>query len=277
MPPVTAPLRHDALVTAVRRAAMILPLGHVEALAQVVELQAGPGLYANRAMTSAVPQDAFRQVAVTVAEAWEKTYDAMARAPDGRALAIALRVAGEVARAARAEETVEIVWTGPSSLEVPVRLTKEVIVQLARVSKSVLWLTSFSAYRVPLVLQTLAETAARGVDVRLVLETRDDSLGALTHDAAAAFKGIEDRVAMFAWPLDRRPRTEGIRASMHAKSVVADHSAAFVTSANLTGTALDTNMELGLLVRGGPTPRKLALHFQALVEQGVLRRVGHSA
>ena len=55
-------------------------------------------------------------------------------------------------------------------------------------------------------------------------------------------------------------------------SVVADHLAAFVTSANLTGAALDDNMELGLLVRGGPTPRKLALHFQSLVEQGVLLR-----
>jgi phosphatidylserine/phosphatidylglycerophosphate/cardiolipin synthase-like enzyme len=78
-------------------------------------------------------------------------------------------------------------------------------------------------------------------------------------------------VSFYAWPLDRRPMTENGRSAMHAKGVIVDESAAFVTSANLTGHALDENMELGLLVRGGSVPRRLAAHFRALAESGIIR------
>ena len=43
---------------------------------------------------------------------------------------------------------------------------------------------------------------------------------------------------------------------MHAKAAIADKRAALATSANLTGHALDLNMELGLIVRGGPVPAR---------------------
>lgn len=39
-----------------------------------------------------------------------------------------------------------------------------------------------------------------------------------------------------------------------------DDRLAFVTSAHLTECALDRNMELGLLVRGGAVPKLLADH-----------------
>jgi phosphatidylserine/phosphatidylglycerophosphate/cardiolipin synthase-like enzyme len=86
------------------------------------------------------------------------------------------------------------------------------------------------------------------------------------------FASIAERVALYTWPLERRPQGDGGRASMHAKTVVADDAAAFVTSANLTGAAMGHNMELGLLVRGGATPRRLARHFHLLVENGTLQR-----
>ena len=44
---------------------------------------------------------------------------------------------------------------------------------------------------------------------------------------------------------------------MHAKAVIADRSVAFVTSANLTGSAMDHNLEVGVLMRGG-TARQAA-------------------
>ncbi|MDA8379927.1 MAG: phospholipase D-like domain-containing protein [Actinomycetota bacterium] len=59
-------------------------------------------------------------------------------------------------------------------------------------------------------------------------------------------------------------------ASLHAKGAIADDRLAFVTSANLTEYALDRNIELGLLVRGGEVPRQLARHFDRLVATGVL-------
>jgi phosphatidylserine/phosphatidylglycerophosphate/cardiolipin synthase-like enzyme len=60
---------------------------------------------------------------------------------------------------------------------------------------------------------------------------------------------------------------------MHVKAVVVDGRVALVTSANLTGHALERNMELGLVVRGGAAPKRLADHFQALTAAGNLTRV----
>jgi len=41
-------------------------------------------------------------------------------------------------------------------------------------------------------------------------------------------------------------------------------------SANLTGAALNLNMELGLEVRNGPLPQQLTNHFNALIANGEL-------
>lgn len=268
-----APLRHDGLRAAVRMAAVRLPPGHAEALARALEGHAAPGFYAARAMAAAVPHEEFRQVAGAVAGAWESAFASGAGAPDGPAVALALRVASEVAASVRAEQSVEVVWTGPSTIEVPVRHTPQVIEQLADGTTGVLWLVSFAAYKVPLVLNALERATVRGVDVRLVLETKEHSQGALSHDAADAFASLAHRVSLYVWPLDKRPPAANGRASMHAKAVVSDETAALVTSANATAAALADNMELGLLVRGGSTPRRLARHFQRLVEQRVLVRV----
>jgi len=59
-------------------------------------------------------------------------------------------------------------------------------------------------------------------------------------------------VRLWHWPTDRRPVLEHGHAALHAKAAVADDYLAFVTSANLTGHALSENIELGVLLRGGP-------------------------
>jgi hypothetical protein len=46
-----------------------------------------------------------------------------------------------------------------------------------------------------------------------------------------------------------------------------------VTSANLTGHGIAENMELGVLVKGGPIPRRLSQHFRELIAGGVLTEV----
>ena len=77
---------------------------------------------------------------------------------------------------------------------------------------------------------------------------------------------------IFRWPPDNRPRDEeGRIGTLHAKCAVADESLAFVSSANLTGDALESNMELGMLVEGGDTARRIRSHFDRLIQQGVLR------
>ncbi len=66
----------------------------------------------------------------------------------------------------------------------------------------------------------------------------------------------------------RAGRTGGV---LHAKAVVADDEAVFITSANLTEAALDRNIEIGLLVRDQPLALSVVSHFGALIEKKMLQ------
>jgi hypothetical protein len=46
-----------------------------------------------------------------------------------------------------------------------------------------------------------------------------------------------------------------------------------VSSANLIQSALSGNMELGLVVRGGSVPRRLARHLRELMDGVTLKQV----
>jgi phosphatidylserine/phosphatidylglycerophosphate/cardiolipin synthase-like enzyme len=57
---------------------------------------------------------------------------------------------------------------------------------------------------------------------------------------------------------------------LHAKAVVVDDDTVFITSANLTEAALDSNFELGLLVRDRALAASVSTHFQVLIDQRLL-------
>jgi phosphatidylserine/phosphatidylglycerophosphate/cardiolipin synthase-like enzyme len=57
---------------------------------------------------------------------------------------------------------------------------------------------------------------------------------------------------------------------LHAKAVVADDEAVFVTSANLTEAALDRNIEVGLLIRDRALAASMLSHFRGLIDRGLL-------
>jgi phosphatidylserine/phosphatidylglycerophosphate/cardiolipin synthase-like enzyme len=52
---------------------------------------------------------------------------------------------------------------------------------------------------------------------------------------------------------------------------VADGRLAFITSANLTKRAMEGNMEIGILVRGGALPDNLHRHLEMLVAMEIIR------
>ena len=70
---------------------------------------------------------------------------------------------------------------------------------------------------------------------------------------------------------DRTSTDLSATASVHAKCAVADGNIAFVTSANLSEAAMERNMELGVLLRGGQVPGLLDRHLAALVTTKHLR------
>jgi cardiolipin synthase A/B len=72
------------------------------------------------------------------------------------------------------------------------------------------------------------------------------------------------------WPRGQRPAG----ASLHAKVIVVDDGIALVGSANLTNRAMETNLECGILIRGGPQPQAIRRHITELRARGNQRRLG---
>jgi phosphatidylserine/phosphatidylglycerophosphate/cardiolipin synthase-like enzyme len=258
----------DELLTAIGEIARRLPAGQVVSLADTLADCEAPVPEAKSRAVGVVASPAFADMARRLVRAWEREGDVA-----GSALAVALRAAARAVEEERRQESVEVVWTGPKTAAVPVRLTREVLIDVIRGSRESLFVVSFAAYRVDVVLTELAAAADRGVVIRLVLESGEAGGGTLTFDAAKAFDALGDAVAFYVWPTEKRPVLERGRASLHAKAAIADDHTALVTSANLTGHGMSENMELGLLVRGGPIPRRLRDHFSELIAQRILERV----
>jgi phosphatidylserine/phosphatidylglycerophosphate/cardiolipin synthase-like enzyme len=165
--------------------------------------------------------------------------------------------------------TLEPVWTGPATAEMAVRLSRAALLEVIALASQRLILVSYAAYKVGDLVEALVAACGRGVDLRFVLETAEASGGALSFDASAAFTSLVGQARFYVWPADQRPPG----GKLHVKAAIADEYSALVTSANLTGAALDENMELGLLVKGGAVPRRLSRHFMSLIDEGVLARV----
>ena len=145
----------------------------------------------------------------------------------------------------------------------PLRKTREALRDLTKNAQRSLILVSFSAYRDDDITDQLAEAAARGVELILILETTADSRGGLDREARLAFDALADKAAFYSWPGSQR--TVGASSLMHVKAAIADQSAALIGSANLSSAAMDRNMELGVLIVGDPLPRLLERHIRLLI------------
>jgi len=97
--------------------------------------------------------------------------------------------------------------------------------------------------------------------------------GKVSFNPAVALLNFPDvKVEVFVWPLENRPRnTKGQHRSLHAKFVVADGDKLFISSANLTDYALNLNIELGVLIKGGDSPRRAESIIVQLIQKKSLR------
>jgi hypothetical protein len=82
------------------------------------------------------------------------------------------------------------------------------------------------------------------------------------------------------WPGSSRPNVfydpraldpEGPGGVLHAKAVVADDEAVFLTSANLTQAAFERNVELGVLIRDRALALTIVGYFRSLVDRNLLK------
>lgn len=205
-----------------------------------------------------------REAVAGVVEAWAQVE------ASGDEVAGMLLGAAEARLRAEREQSVELVWTGPTTRFVPTRRTAQVLLDLIASAATDLFLVSFVAYDVGSVVAALTDATTRGVRVRMLLEASVGHGGTLHYDPAATMRASVPDAELFTWRERSEPFVDG---RVHAKVAVVDGARAFITSANLTGHALEKNMEAGILINGGSVPKTLADHLQALIDIKVICQV----
>lgn len=162
-----------------------------------------------------------------------------------------------VAKAAR-EHSTELVWTGPTTPFVSARRTEQALLQVIDSARSTLFITSFVAYDVSSIVAALNEATERGVSISILLESSQKHGGSIAMDVIGKMRNLVPAARLYCW-LDKTDEFASGR--VHAKVAVADDKVCFITSANLTGYAMEKNMEAGILVSGGRIPTLLAEHL----------------
>ena len=195
-------------------------------------------------------------------QAWSKSKDT-----SPSVVASALRGASAAAVLRENRGTVELVWTGPSTVQVPVRHTEQVLCEVIEAAKRRLFLVSFVAYDVDSIIRALRGAIGRQVQIDVLLESSEKHGGRVTNDSVKAMKSILPSIDVYVWSSDKKSMPGQLSGAVHAKCAVADGELAFITSANLTTAAMERNMELGVLVKGGELPSQLYLHLEALIAQ----------
>lgn len=218
-----------------------------------------------------VSQPAVREKLRHLLECWQ----AVAPTTEPEWVAAILRAAGAADENRRRSQQLELVWTGPATESSNFRRTDQAMLELIHGAKRTIELVTFAAYKVPVIADALRNAAVRGVDIRLILESEEESAGKVAYDAIHALgAALISRTKVYFWPMVCRERdTAGHYGSLHAKCAVADGRMAFISSANLTDYAMNLNMELGVLIRGGPIPRQISEHLRILIATDVLRLV----
>lgn len=224
--------------------------------------------YTRLRILDALPQPRFAAEVTELLDMWASTPGLSAEA-----LALALRAAGATADHYRNEKRVDLVWTGPDVHRIPLRRTEQALLQVVRAAQQELLIVSFAVYRADAVIQALIDAFERGVRLRICVEAPDPEGRVMAYDTIQALGAdVRQRAEVYIWPREKRPvGANGKPGSLHAKLAVADRSQLFISSANLTAYALSINMELGVLIQGGPLPGRVADQLTALIRAGVLQ------
>jgi phosphatidylserine/phosphatidylglycerophosphate/cardiolipin synthase-like enzyme len=202
---------------------------------------------------------------------YQARVDEFLRRCDGNGFDLASMLDVAVA-AKRAAVATELVWTGPATAAIPARHTEQVLCDLIQDAAQRLTIMSFGIFQVPRLVTELEHALARDVEVRILLGDRESTSDQdVCRQRQQLGPVVAQRASFLQWPRERRSRDENGHAGlMHAKAAMADSRLAFLTSANLTEAALERNMEIGVLIRGGSLAASIDRLVDALLESGEL-------
>ncbi|QKL55780.1 phospholipase [Ralstonia solanacearum] len=219
------------------------------------------GAKANVALSDVIGTAAAKAVVERLVEAWRAT------SVGSGELASMLLAASHAFENVSKHQSTELVWTGPTTPFVSARRTEQALLQVIGAAKQTLFVTSFVAYDVSTIVKALNDASTRGVSISMLLESSQDRGGSISFDVIGGMRKLLSSVKLYAWVERVAPFADG---RVHSKVAVADGNVCFITSANLTGHAMEQNMEAGVLISGGPLPKLLHEHLDALVNTRVV-------
>jgi phosphatidylserine/phosphatidylglycerophosphate/cardiolipin synthase-like enzyme len=252
----------DELLDAI--AALVSLVPHEKVKAVVASVRRTDASKATTALQAVVGTPASSAVIEQLAAAWQNTK------VGSDELASMLLAASHMYTKAASEQSTELVWTGPTTPFVSARRTEQALLQVINSAEQTLFITSFVAYDVSSIVRALNTAVDRGVAISMLLELSQDHGGSISFDAIGKMRLSVPAARLFSW---REKAEEFISGSVHSKVAVADGRVCFITSANLTGHAMERNMEAGVLIVGGTVPKLLDEHLRSLVDTRVITSI----
>ena len=174
----------------------------------------------------------------------------------------------------------DLVWSGPEVPGLHARDTRRVYEELLGSAERSVWASTYAFFDGPRAFDVLARRMDARGELRVTLLLNIQRKRGDTTAAEQLVRRFADRFWATDWPGSSRPSVfydpralepEGPAGVLHAKAVVVDDEAVFVTSANLTEAALERNIEIGLLVRDRALAASVSSHFRGLIERRLLR------
>jgi len=173
----------------------------------------------------------------------------------------------------------DLVWSGPEVLGVHARDTRRVYEELLGSAEHSVWVCSYAYFDGPKAFDVLARRMDAKPELRVTLLLNIQRRRGDTSASGELVRRFADRFWGTDWPGSSRPlvyydprslELDGPSGVLHAKAVVADEEALFVTSANLTEAAWDRNIEMGLVVRDRALAASALSYLVALIDRGLL-------
>jgi len=173
-------------------------------------------------------------------------------------------------RTAHPRPHLDLVWSGPEAAQAQSRDTSQVLRELFDTAERHVIIAGFAFWGASTIFETLHR---RAITKRLGIEffIHLDPTGKNPQMTPANF-------FQYTWPwsdvvpdvyYDARADGDDAQGSMHAKCVVVDESATFITSANFTAAAHTTNIEVGVLVTDREFATRVGAQWRNLAARGL--------
>ena len=140
---------HRVIVEAVNALAKSLPTSTTESVAAAILNTSTANL--NAEIAKRVPQHHRRDMIMSFLNQWQTEASDLG----AEAIGLALQTAALSEQAHRDSQSVELVWTGPDTGDIPFRRTQQAVLQVLDSAQERITLVSFAVYRIPNIAKAL--------------------------------------------------------------------------------------------------------------------------